>query len=215
MSRANAWWRYATVMSGLSVVYFLVPLGPAKLVVWPLIGWSSVIAIVAGVRLHRSDASGAWFLLAGGVATFIVGDDLYSFRNVVQHSGAMFPSYVDIVYLTMYPLLIAGLSLLVRRRTPGRDRASLLDAAIITVGIGLLSWVILIVPYVRSDDMALLERLTSIAYPMGDVVLLAIAVRLAFGSGRRPFAFWLLAGSIVGLITADCLYGYLNLAGTW
>ncbi|MGH9273968.1 MAG: putative bifunctional diguanylate cyclase/phosphodiesterase, partial [Acidimicrobiales bacterium] len=191
------------------------PLGPAKLVLWPLIGWSSVIAIVAGVRMHRPDGRGAWFLLAGGVATFIVGDDLYSFRNVVQHSEAMFPSYVDIVYLAMYPLLIAGLSLLIRRRTPGRDRASLLDAAIITVGVGLLSWVILIVPYVRTDDMTLPERLTSIAYPMGDVALLAIAVRLAFGSGRRPFAFWLLAGSIVPLLTADGFYGYLNLAGTW
>ena len=31
--------------------------------------------------------------------------------------------------------------------------------------------------------MAVLERLTSIAYPLGDVALLAIAVRLAVGSG--------------------------------
>ena len=59
----------------------------------------------------------------------------------------------------------------------------------------------------------MLERLASIAYPLGDVALLAIAVRLAVGGGRRPIAFWLLAGSLVPLLVADALYGYLNLSG--
>ena len=207
------WYLGAGLM--VSVVYAFVPPEPAKLFLWPAIGWSSVAAIVLGVRRHRPDARLAWYLLALGVTTFIVGDNLYTFRNSVQHVAAPFPSYIDFVYLAMYPLLVAGLVLLVRRRTPGRDRASLLDAAIITCGIGLLSWVILIVPYVRNQDMSLPERLTSIAYPLGDVALLAIAVRLAVGSGRRPKAFWMLAGSIVPLLVADALYGYLTLAGRW
>ena len=61
----------------------------------------------------------------------------------------------------------------------------------------------------------MLERLASISYPLGDVALLAIAVRLAVGGGRRPVGFWLLAGSIVPLLVADALYGYLNLTGSW
>jgi hypothetical protein len=105
--------------------------------------------------------------------------------------------------------------LLVRKRTPGRDRGSVLDAAIVTCGIGLLSWVVLIVPYFRTEGMGLLEQLTSIAYPLGDVALLAIAVRMAVGSGRRPLAFWLLTESILPLLAADALYGYMNLSGTW
>jgi diguanylate cyclase (GGDEF)-like protein/PAS domain S-box-containing protein len=213
--RAAAWKWYLAAGIALSAVYFVLPAGPAKLIVWPAIGWSSVAAIFLGLRLHKPGVPAAWYLLAAGVATFIVGDNLYSMRNFVQHAETLFPSYVDIVYLAMYPLLIVGLSLLVRKRTPGRDHASLLDAAIITCGLGLLSWVVLIVPYVRSDSMGIVERLTSIAYPLGDVALLAIAVRLAVGSGRRPPAFWLLAASIVPLLTADSFYGYLNLAGTW
>jgi diguanylate cyclase (GGDEF)-like protein/PAS domain S-box-containing protein len=213
---APALWKWY-LLAGclLSAVYPLVPPAPAKLVVWPAIGWSAVAAIVVGVRRHRPDGQIAWYLLALGIATFIVGDDLYSFRNFVQHDDVPFPSYVDVVYLAMYPLLIVGLVLLIRRRSPGRDRASLLDAAIITCGAGLLSWVILIVPYFRSQDIGVLERLTSIAYPLGDIALLAMIVRLAVGSGRRPISFWLLAASIVQLLIADALYGYLNLAGLW
>src|SRR6266511_3523736 len=49
-------------------------------------------------------------------------------------------------YLLTYPMLILGLVLLIRRRSPGRDIPSLIDAAIITIGVGLLSWVFLIAP---------------------------------------------------------------------
>ncbi|MEA3055180.1 MAG: hypothetical protein QOD30_612, partial [Actinomycetota bacterium] len=146
---------------------------------------------------------------------FIVGDNLFSSSEFLLDKIPPFPSHVDVVYLLVYPLLIAGLVLLVRERTPGRDLPGFLDACIITVGVGLLSWVLLIVPYVRSADMSWIARLTAIGYPLGDVALLAVAVRLIVGSGRRPPAFWLLAGSVVPLLVADAMYGFMNLAGTW
>jgi diguanylate cyclase (GGDEF)-like protein/PAS domain S-box-containing protein len=209
------WKVYVGFGIALALVYAIVPVPTTKLVVWPLLAWSSVIAIVVGVQRNRPAVRGPWYLLAAGVATFATGDNLYSFRSYVLHDDIGFPSYVDLVYLAMYPLLIAGLVWMVRERSDGRDRASVIDAGIITVSVGLVIWVFLIAPYVRFADLGVLERLTSIAYPLGDVALLAIAVRLAVGRGRRPPAFWLLSGSIVALLGADALYGYLNLAGTW
>jgi diguanylate cyclase (GGDEF)-like protein/PAS domain S-box-containing protein len=212
---SRAWKGYIALGLALAVLYAIVPLPATKLIFWPLIAWSSVIAIVVGVHRNRPAARGPWYFLAAGVATFALGDNLYSFRSYVLHNQVPFPSYVDIVYLTMYPLLAVGLAWMVRERSDGRDQASVIDAAIITASVGLVVWVFLIAPYVRSVDLGVLERLVSIAYPIGDVALLAIAVRLAFGGGRRPAAFWLLAGSIVPLIVADSLYGYLNLTGAW
>jgi diguanylate cyclase (GGDEF)-like protein/PAS domain S-box-containing protein len=90
-----------------------------------------------------------------------------------------------------------------------------IDACIITVGAGLVSWVLLIVPYFRSEDMAPLARLTAITYPLGDIALVAVAFRLVVGSARRPPAFWLLAASVVSILIADALYGFMNLSGTW
>jgi diguanylate cyclase (GGDEF)-like protein/PAS domain S-box-containing protein len=197
------------------VAYFLVPLRSAELVLWPLIAGSSVAAILVGVRLHRPDRAAAWYCLASGVLVLCVGDSLHSYQELVRHVEVPFPSFVDVVYLAMYPLIGAGLVLLVRQRTPVRDRAGIIDPAIVTGGLGLLGWVLLISPYVEQPDVRLVERLTSMAYPLGDVALLALAVRLAVGGGRRPLSFWLLAGSTIPLIGADSLYGFASLAGTW
>jgi PAS domain S-box-containing protein len=194
-------------------LYFAVPKEPAKLIFWPTIGWTSVAAVLFGIRMHKPTTPRAWRFIAAGTALFIVGDNLYTFRSQIQHSSAMFPSYVDVVYLAMYPTMIIGLALMVRCRTR-RERAAVIDAAIITAAMGLLAWVILIAPYL-TGSMATLARLTSIAYPMADVALLAVGVRLAVGGGTRSQSFWLLTGAIVPLIAADSLYGYLNLIGKW
>lgn len=209
-------WRYYLVFGlGLAVAYFTVPAEQAELIVWPAIGWSSVFAMLVGVRLHRPDTKWAWYLLAGGVATLIVGDHLYIVETYILHNEVPFPSYIDVVYLAMYPLLISGLILLIRRRTPGRDVASLLDACIITVGVGLISWLLLIVPYFRTHDISALARLAAIQDPLGDIAMFAVTARLALGSGRRPAAFYLVAVSMFALFVADALYGFMNLADTW
>lgn len=213
--RDHVWKAYLAAGAVLGLVYAFVPTSPAKLVIWPLIGWSSVVTIFVGVRMHRPHARLAWWLLALGVATFITGDDLYSIRNLLLHAESLFPSYVDALYLGMYPLLIGGLVILVRRRTPHADRESLIDAAILTGGAGLLSWVVLIDPLVTSKQLSTMERLVSMAYPLGDLALLAVVFRLAVGTGRRPPVFWLLTAGVLGLLGADALYGYLNLSGGW
>jgi len=198
----------------LAAAYYLAPPSAAKLVVWPIIGVASAAAIVLGTRWHRPASPAAWYLLAAAQLSLTAGDTLYNVRVRVLHSGQVFPSIVDLCYLLTYPLLIAGLLLLIRRRSPGRDVASLIDAAMITIGIGLLSWTFLISPYVRAD-LPLLQRLVAVAYPLGDVLLLAVAVRLAIGAGRRTLAWWLVATAIVGVLAADSLFVFQQFNGTW
>src|SRR6266516_1838530 len=103
----------------------------------------------------------------------------------------------------------------IRCRSARRDRASLLDALIVTTGLTLLSWVFLIVPYVRNPDLTVLERATSIAYPLGDVLILAILARLLAGAGRRTRAVELLGVGTAGLLVADVLYGLIQINGSW
>ncbi len=199
----------------MAVVYFVIPAAPADLVVWPIIGWSSVVAILVGVAFNHPHLRLPWFLFAAGVALQVVGDALYSIDVHVRHAVVPFPSYIDLAYVGTYPLVIAGVALIVRHRTSGRDRSSLIDAGIITVSAGLLSWVLLIAPYVRSVDLVLPERLISIAYPIGDIVLFASVARLAVGGGHRTIAYWLLGASVIPMLTADTLYSYLTLGGTY
>ena len=58
--------------------------------------------------------------------------------------------------------LIAGVWLLVRLRTRGQDRSSLIDAAIVAIGLGLLSWTFLIAPYADDTALSPLQRLVSV-----------------------------------------------------
>jgi signal transduction histidine kinase len=211
--RRLGWRAYLGLGAVLCVAYYLVPATAAKLVVWPLIGASSVAAVVVGTRWHRPASPLAWYLVAAGQLSFITGDWLYVIRVQVLQAGQLFPSVVDLFYLAFYPLLVAGL-LLIRRRGPGRDVAGLIDAAIITIGLGLLSWEFLISPYISMADFSPGQRLVAIAYPLADVLVLAVAVRLAVGAGRRRLAWWLLAGSVVPLLFGDTVSG-LQLAGTW
>jgi signal transduction histidine kinase len=212
--RRFGWQAYVGLGAALCAAYFLVPPTVAKLVMWPLIGGSSVAAIVAGTRWHRPARPLAWYLVAAGQLSFITGDWLYVVRVRVLQTGQVFPSIVDLFYLAFYPLLVTGL-LLIRRRSPGQDLAGLIDAAIITIGLGLLSWVFLIGPYISMAGYSPGQRLVAIAYPLGDVLVLAVTVRLAVGTRGRPLAWWLLAGSVVPLLFGDTVFGLLQLSGTW
>src|SRR5687768_14637009 len=131
-ARRRVWAAYLVAVAIVAVAYFVVPVRLAELALWPLIGWSSVAAILLGVRLHRPEGAAAWYFLASGVAMLCAGDSMYSYVEFVQHAEVGFPSYIDVVYLAMYPLIGTGLVLLVRQRTPGRDRAGIIDAAIVT-----------------------------------------------------------------------------------
>jgi signal transduction histidine kinase len=121
----------------------------------------------------------------------------------------------DGFYLACYLLLAAGLLLLVRGRAPGRDWASLIEATIIATGVGMLSWVFLIGPNVRVPGLALPQRLVSIAYPLCDVLLLAVAVRLWRTGGHSTAASRLLALGLAALLVGDTVYGLSLLAGDW
>src|SRR6185312_16510171 len=101
------------------------------------------------------------------------------------------------------------------RRNPRPDRTALIDALILTIGIGLLSWVFLIAPNIHLTGLTLLANAISVAYPLGDVLLLAAAIRLAVDVGKRSPAFWLLVSSIVCLMATDSAYNYALLKDTY
>ncbi|HEV8425882.1 MAG TPA: sensor histidine kinase [Actinomycetes bacterium] len=195
--------------------YFLLPPSGLKTASYTALGLSSVVALVVGARIHRPRQPLAWYLLAGGLLALTVGDTINNSYEWVLHVEAPFPSLADAVYLAFYPLLAPGLLLLVRARTPGHDRSSLIDAIIIATGVGLLSWIFLIVPYVRAPDLTLLQRLVSIYYPLGDILLLAVAVRLWRAGIQSNPAFRLLTASLLALLVGDTVYGLSQLTVGW
>jgi diguanylate cyclase (GGDEF)-like protein/PAS domain S-box-containing protein len=209
-------WLRASYLGSMAVAtgaYFVLPEPPRYL--WTLIGCLSVAAIVAGILGNRPRHALPWWLVAAGTAAFIAGDTTYDVLTGPMGIEDPFPSAADVLYLCTYPLFAAGLLLIVRARSRDRDVPALLDALIITTGLGLLAWVYLASPYVQDATLTNLEKGFSIAYPLGDVLLLAVLARLLIGSGARSQSLLLLTLGSVGLMSSDVMYGYIQLNGLW
>jgi signal transduction histidine kinase len=209
--RARAWWLFLLLMTPVVGLYLF---GPKTLNAGPVfnaIGLSAVAAIIIGVRIHRPRFAGAWYLIAAGQAVFVIGDVLaYNYERIFE-KPLPFPSVADVFYLGVGPMIAAGFLILIRRRNRDRDRASLIDSLIITTGVGLLSWVFLMAPYAHDASLSVSVKLTSIAYPLMDLLMLSAAVRLAFGGGGRDRSSSMAVTSICALFATDGVYGWLQL----
>ncbi|HTV10636.1 MAG TPA: EAL domain-containing protein [Acidimicrobiales bacterium] len=221
-----AWARFLIWEALLALIYFPfgIPAGKGRLLgmipwmewsgqvpAWALLGLSSVAAIAYGAYRYRPRMPVAWWFIGAGVTLFITGDTIYkSWHQLMGQQNIPFPSFIDAIYITMYPVLAIGLVLLARARVPGGDQASLLDALMVTLGLGLISWIFLIGPNVRAPG-GMLVRLTSAAYPLGDILLLAMLAHLWSAGGLRNAAGRLLTIGTVGTLVADTVYGLAGL----
>jgi diguanylate cyclase (GGDEF)-like protein/PAS domain S-box-containing protein len=174
-----------------------------------------VAAIGVGVILNRPTRRAPWLLLAAANLSFAVGQLSFLVVTQVRHEAVPFPSLDDLFYLATYPLYAVGLLIFIRRRSAGYDRRSLLDALTLTVGLALLSWVFLIVPYVNNASLTWLQKAVAIAYPLGDVLVLAMLARLLAPGAWRSRALQLLTLGSVGLLASDVAFGAIQLYGTF
>src|SRR5665647_3900744 len=109
------WRRYLLVGIVVAAGCVLLPLGFGRDFVYCLIGASSVVAIVVGVRRYRPSHPVAWYIIAAGAAVGGLGDALYSwYQHVVLIEP--FLSSAIVLHFGAYPLLAVGLLVLVRSR---------------------------------------------------------------------------------------------------
>jgi diguanylate cyclase (GGDEF)-like protein len=212
-----AWLGYL-VVGGLAIAgYYLIPPRDggvtARVVVYCLISASAAAAVFYGVLRNRPTARLAWILLGASQAVYAAADCTFYIRHYLLGLED-YPSAADPLYLGHYPLVVAALVMLIRRRTPGRDVPGILDAAVLAVVAAMLSWLYLIAPQARLD-VPLLVKVTSVAYPVMDLAMLAVALRLILGAGRRPVSFYLLSGNLLAIFAVDTIYVSQQLSGTY
>ncbi|MEP7201076.1 MAG: GNAT family N-acetyltransferase [Ilumatobacteraceae bacterium] len=206
---------YLLLTVAAAAAYFILPTTPlSKLLLYNGIGLSAVVATLIGKRHKRVENRRAWTLICAGLISFLAGDVCYYILDAVSDTTP-FPSAADALYLGMYPLVIYGLLRLIRQIAPGRDWPSLLDASIAAVGTFAVLGVLVIDTYVADGSMNLAGRVISVSYPVMDVALVAVAVRLVGVLSLRRPAYALLTAGLCSLLVADTIYGVLNSAGTF
>src|SRR3954469_14453308 len=149
-----AWAVYLGVGALMCLLYVAVPPFRGSGPLMNVLGLTPVVAILAGIRMHRPASASPWRWFAAGFALFWFGD-LYTYSYPLLLNGDVpFPSLGDGAYLLVYPALVTGLVMLPRRRRTGADGGRLIDGLILTVGLTLPSWVALIAPYVHDDTLS-------------------------------------------------------------
>ena len=147
--------------------------------------------------------------MATGQALFVAGDIMWNWYETIGESP--FPSLADVLYLAGYPFIAFGLLLLIKRRIGDGDRGGLLDAAILTTAVAILSWTFFIRPLTIDTELDPLSLAISLAYPVADLLLIGVAMGLLTTPGARTPAFRMLGLSLVALLVADQIYAFQNL----
>ncbi len=166
-----------------------------------------VTMLLVGVRRNRPPRAAVWYLIGAGQLAWALGDTLFSWYQATGLDP--FPSPADLLYLPGYPLLGAGIVLLVRTRARGADRGGLIDAGIVATGVSLPAWVYLIQPLAADNAVSVAERVIATAYPVGDLLLLVLVIRLFTTSGIRTPGFWMLSAGVAGVLAADSIFTLL------
>ncbi len=197
------WWRAYLAVSAVAGAFVILVPGVVADGVCVVATAVSGTVLVVGVLVNRPDVTRPWWCVAAGMWLWALGDITYAV--LVTRGLEPFPSVADVFYLLAYPLIAWGLGLLVlqRRSHRGVDAAAAIDSAIVTVGLGLLSWVFLTRPVLEDTAEPLLSRLVGAAYPVGDVLLLAMLVRLVVAPGARNGAFRLLTAAVTTMLVVD------------
>jgi diguanylate cyclase (GGDEF)-like protein len=198
------WTWYVCFLAGSILAYLVLPNNEVLTSLWQVgVGYVSAAAIMLGASRQPAGARLPWWLFALGVFSNASGLGVDQFLVTYLGHDGMPPTLGDAFYLPLYPALASGLALLIHRRQGRRDWAAMVDSTAMTTGLGLLAWVFVIQPAVGDATVPLVSRGTIVAYPVGDIVLLAMTVRLMRSDGARGAAFWCMGGSLLAFLAAD------------
>lgn len=168
------------------------------------------VFLVVAIGMPRR-ARLVWWLLAASLTVVAAGDVIYDVM-LYHFEVEPFPSWPDVLYFAAYVPQMLALVLLIVRRQRVWDLAAWIDSAIITAAALAVAVAVVLVPML--DTAAEASALVAFAYPVCDLVVLALLVRLTVGGGRPMAAVVLIAASVALSLFADLTYNALAAGGS-
>ncbi|MGM0526140.1 MAG: GGDEF domain-containing protein [Pseudomonadota bacterium] len=195
----------------LTLLYVVLPYGQFTGVLYVITTALAAIAVALAVKVHKQlFCPRAWIFIACSLALAATGHLIWYWLDL--NGLEPFPSVADAFYLVIYPLFFAALWML-GRRSGRNDGGAFSDALIVGVAAAIPGWAFLIAPYRNDPDLSLLQLLVSTAYPVADLILLPLILRLVFMYRGRVTAHIFLLSGMLAYLAADMLYAHGNAIG--
>jgi diguanylate cyclase (GGDEF)-like protein len=177
-----------------------------------IIGLAAAAAGVACVGASRRQTGWpgrGWLLIGVGMLCWALGEGIWTWYEVVLGQEVPFPSYADAGFLLMVPLTLVGMAAMLNFER-GALR-TLLDAFMVAGSLLFISWPFVLEPTYRAGGQGLFDRSIALAYPIGDIVVAAMAFVLLSQTARQARGSIALAGTgMLALAVADSGFAYLT-----
>ena len=155
-----------------------------------------------------------WLLFFGYQATVALTDIVYDYQSF--HLGEVpFPGITDVGYLGSYLFAFAGLTMLARVASPGRDLEAWIDSIILSLAIIAAVAAFIVGPTVVAAGTLDAPTFVSILYPLIDVIVLAPLVRLLIVPRARNLSFTLVTLAMVLTLGIDLHYNWQVVTGNY
>jgi two-component system cell cycle response regulator len=176
-----------------------------KLAYWIVIIGASLLTLWRAQSLRGREGL-AWGFIGLGSLLWACGD-VYWTLVLADNAVIPVPSVSDAGYLAFYPLVFAGLCLLVRSRVEGAPKTLWVDGLTAALAAAAMSAAVVLQAVLHTVGGNVLGVATNLAYPIGDLILLAVVVAAFALRGWRADRTWALLGlGIVLFWIADSYY---------
>jgi two-component system, cell cycle response regulator len=189
--------------------------------IYNVLMFGSALAVLARGAFVREERS-AWLTMGAGLLFWSLGELYYSLliKGTSREAGGSV-SPADALYLAMYPCFYVALGLLARRRLRSMRAGMWLDGLIAGLGAASVAAALILPPILDSATGVHSSIVVSLAYPIGDLLLMMFAVGALGITGWRAGNLWLpIAASMLVSAIADSIYLYQIAtdsyqSGTW
>jgi two-component system cell cycle response regulator len=145
----------------------------------------------------------AWLVIAAAIFSSALTDFYWAIAFAGDPTPP-FPSLADVGYLAFYPLAATGIYLLIRARARTLDWRLWMDGVIAGLGTAAVGAAVVYEFVAERASGSPLEVFVSLAYPIGDILMLALVVGIVALTRWRPGRSWALVLAGLGfLVVAD------------
>ena len=198
----------------VGTVGFLVTGGSTKATVWNVATGLLLVAMAANIVRFQPGRARPWFLVWTGLAFAYLAGLVMSYGTHIGYTPEP-PSIVDAMRLSNYVLATMGALFVLARYDQRTGARAVLEIVMVTITGAMVIWFYVGLPTVESAEMTVAQTLVAAAYPLGNVLLLAVIVTVAVRLVHRPGSLLLLTLGLAGNLAADFLFSVQNLRGTY
>jgi diguanylate cyclase (GGDEF)-like protein len=212
----------AYVVAGVLVATFaasllLRPVGSSWTLVdnWGVDGMELVLAALCLARAGAHRPGRAVALAFGlGLTAWALGDVVWTLESLGGATPPT-PSAADGFYLLFYPFAYLGVMLLIRGEVRSFRASAWLDGLVAGLGAAALCAAFVIDPILASATGSAAAVAVDLAYPLGDLILLALAVGALVIVPGWPRRLVLLVVGCLVMAIGDTVYLFQSAAGTY